>query len=103
MLIDWSQVKTQEDILSEEAAREQLVITRKQGLFWLIDNLQVTESVVLEAIGAIPDEIERYKAEVSFKTNDWHSDDPYVQLFGASLGLDTPDKLKAAFKAAMEA
>lgn len=103
MPIDWSQLKTAADIAKEQEIATKVVITRKQGLFWLIDNLQVTEPVILEAIGAIPDDIERYKAEVSFKTNDWHSDDPYVQLFGASLGLDTPDKLKAAFKAAMEA
>ena len=85
-----------------EAVDVPVVISRKQGLFWLVDNLGVTEDVIKALIKGIPDEIERYKSKISFETDRWWSNDPYVQMFGASIGLDTPHKLRSAFKAAME-
>lgn len=79
-----------------------VIITRQQGLLWLFTNLTVMEDKILENINKITDVGERYKATIAMQANRWHSNDPYVQMMGISLGLDTPERLKAAFKEAQK-
>lgn len=98
--IDWSQLKTHEQREEERCQSEFIVISRKSGLFWIYDNLQVTEDQILAIINQIEDEAERYKARLSFNTESWYSNDPYVKELGKSLGLDTDEKLLEAFQEA---
>ena len=79
-----------------------VIITRQQGLLWMFTNLTVMEDKILENINKITDVGERYKATIALQSNRWHSDDPYVQMMGISLGLDTPEKLKQAFEGAKQ-
>lgn len=98
--IDWSQMKTKEQLETEWFDTHFIVISRKAGLFWIYDNLEKTEDQILAGVEEIEDESERYKARLSFNTAYWHSNDPYVIAFGAKLGLDTPQKLRDAFEEA---
>ena len=98
--IDWSQMKTQEQLEEERNQAEYIAISRKAGLFWIYDNLHTTEEQILAGVEEIEDEGERYKARLSFNTAYWHSNDPYVIAFGAKLGLDTREKLLQAFEEA---
>ena len=98
--IDWSLMKTKEQVEDEKASSEYLILSRKSGLFWIYDNLGVTEDQILGIIDLIEDEGERYKAKLSFNTNYWHSNDPYVISLGKSLGLVTHKQLKEAFQEA---
>lgn len=98
--IDWSQMKTQEQLEEERNRAEYIVVSRKAGLFWIYDNLQKTEDQILAGVEEIEDESERYKARLSFNTAYWHSNDPYVVAFGEKLGLDTREKLLQAFEEA---
>ena len=79
-----------------------VIITRQQGLLWMFTNLTVMEDKILENINKITDVGERYKATIALQSNRWQSDDPYVHMMGISLGLDTPELLKAAFKEAQK-
>ena len=102
MMIDWSKMKTAEQIEAEQAVAQRVAISRRQGLFYLFDTFGIKESDIEAQIAAIEDEARRYKAGISFRSDNWFSDDEYVAAFGAPLGLDTAEKLQAAFQAASE-
>ena len=100
--IDWSQMKTKDEVEAEWFHNNFISISRKSGLFWIYDNLQVTEDQILATIELIEDESERYKSRVSFNNGSWHSNDPYVIQLAKTLGLDTDEKILNAFQEASQ-
>lgn len=99
-MINWSQMKTAEQIAAEQASARRIAISRRQGLFYLVDTYGIKEADIEAQIAAIEDETRRYKAGVSFRSDSWFSDDEFVAAFGEPLGLNTPERLYAAFVAA---
>ena len=99
-MINWSQMKTAEQLAAEQASARRIAISRRQGLFYLVDTYGIKEADIEAQIAAIEDETRRYKAGVSFRSDSWLSDDEFVAAFGEPLGLNTPERLYAAFVAA---
>ena len=46
------------------------------------------------------DEATRYEAGLYFRAANWESDNAFVLMLGERVGLDTPEKLQAAFSQA---
>lgn len=94
--------REQARIAAEQAAREaaRVTISRTQGLVYLYDALQVTEGDVQALIDGMEDTTARYKAGLYFRAATWDSDNVYVAMLAAAVGLDSPAKLEAAFRAA---
>ena len=86
----------------EQAARDaaRVTITRTQGLIFLYRSLGIKESDIDSMIADPENESDSYEAGLYFRAANWESDNPFVRLLGQRVGLDTPDKLEAAFRAA---
>lgn len=86
----------------EQERKAQRKITKRQMLFWLYLNKQKTESDILNAINAIPDETQKYLAGVSYNgTNDFYYGNEFVPIIGLALGLAVQD-LDKMFDEAVE-
>lgn len=87
---------------AERAARDaaRITVSRTQGLVYIWRTLRVTEADVEAMIAGIADDDDRYEAGLYFRAATWDSDNAHVLMFGAGIGLDTPAKLEAAFRAA---
>ena len=86
----------------EQAARDaaRITISRTQGLIFLYRTLGIKESDIDSMIADPENESDSYEAGLYFRAANWESDNPFVLLLGQRVGLDTPAKLEAAFRAA---
>ena len=84
---------------ADQAARDaaRITISRTQGLIFLYRTLGVMESHIDAMLAEQEDEAERYEAGLYFRAANWESDNPFVMMLGERVGLDTPEKLQAAF------
>lgn len=60
-------------------------ITRRQGLLAVFRSRQITEEMILAAVGQLPDEALRYEAVVEFHSAYWEIDNPLIAMLAAAL------------------
>ena len=89
-------------VATEKASRDaaRITISRTQGLIYLYRTLAVKESDIDAMLAGHEDEDTRYEAGLYFRAGVWESDNPFVLMLCQRVGLDTPEKLQAAFSAA---
>ena len=87
---------------ADKAARDaaRVTITRTQGLIFLYRALGIKESDIDSMIADPENGSDSYEAGLYFRAANWESDNPFVLLLGQRVGLDTPEKLESAFRAA---
>lgn len=62
-MIDWSKLKTAEQLEQESEMRKRISITRTQGLVWMHRQLGVKDEDILARIDSIPDADKSYELQ----------------------------------------
>ena len=96
----WRIVDLSEEERATYAAANRITITRTQGLVFLFRSIGIKESDIEAMLSEEANEDIAYEAGLYFRAATWDSDNAFVGLLCARVGLDTPQKLRQAFEAA---